>query len=99
LLYTTLYVLGILFPGNKVEIYTFGPNGYEKIDVTKEVREIVDEKEIKKYDDIDYLAERANMKKNDPKFDPEFWSMYFKKVDEKRLNPNQKMDKLMKLIG
>ena len=56
----------------------------EKVDATEEVTRIIEERERLKYDDIDYLANRANMKKDDPKFDRDFWKLYFKRVDAKR---------------
>jgi hypothetical protein len=82
--------------GSKVTIYVLGPNGYETMDVTQEVEKIDEEKQQKKYDDIDYLADRANMKRDDPRFDPDFWRMYFKNVDEKRgMTPARKLGKVM----
>ena len=46
-----------------MEIYVLGPKGYESMDITEEVEKIEEEKQRKKYDDIDYLADRANMKR------------------------------------
>jgi hypothetical protein len=36
------------------------------------------------------------MKRDDPRFDPDFWRMYFKNVDEKRgMTPARKLGKVM----
>ena len=41
-------------------------------------------------------ADRANMKRDDPRFDSDFWRMYFKNIDEKRgVTPARKLGKVM----
>ena len=66
--YTSVINLQICFTlfsllGSKVTIYVLGPKGYESMDITEEVEKIDEEKQRKKYDDIDYLADRSNMKR------------------------------------
>merc|ERR1711874_10 len=71
--------------GKEIEIASWSwSEGYKKIDATEAVRKIVVKDQFDKYNDADYLANRANMKKDDPKFDKDFWMLYFKKVDAKR---------------
>ena len=96
LLFLQIYCTLFSFLGSKVTFYVLGPEGYETMDVTEEVEKIDEEKQRKKYTDIDYLADRANMKKDDPRFDPDFWQMYFKNIDEKRgMTPARKLGKVM----
>jgi hypothetical protein len=96
LLNLQIYCTLFSFLGSKVTIYVLGPEGYETMDVTEEVEKIDEEKQRKKYTDIDYLADRANMKKDDPRFDPDFWRMYFKNIDGKRgMTPARKLERVM----
>ena len=65
-------------------------NESEEIDITDRVHELyyAQEKNLAPnydpYKDEDYLSERAKMKKDDPKFDAEFWGQYFRNIDKKR---------------
>ena len=58
----------------------------KKTDITDQVREaslgpVKDGYD--KYKDLEYLAERANMKIDDPKFDADFLGPYFRRIDER----------------
>merc|ERR1711890_147525 len=65
--------------GKEVTIASWSwSEGYKKLDATEAVREVAIKEQIDKYNDIDYLANRANMNKDDPKFDKDFWMLYFK---------------------
>ena len=75
-----------LLDGKKVKIVSLGSTGFESYDATEEVKKIVfnigDEGSYDKYKDEVYLAHRANMSKDDPKFDAGFWGSYFKRIDQ-----------------
>jgi len=73
-----------LYSGEKTQIVTFGWDGIKKEDVTEEVAKVVLKGRPDKYKDPEYLSVRANMSKDDPKFDVDFWGAYFKKIDHKR---------------
>ena len=45
----------------------------------------------------EYLAQRANMKPDDPKFDKDFWELYFRRVD--KTENKDKSDELARLLG
>lgn len=70
------------------KIVTWENGGFVTKDVTKEVRAYAlgeaEEPVYDKYKDHDYLAERAQMKKTDPKFDPDYLGSFFEKMDKKR---------------
>ena len=71
-----------------------------KTDITDQVREaklgpVKDG--YNKYKDLKYLAERANMKIDDPKFDADFFGAYFRRIDERNSNKgvNQQLSQLI----
>jgi len=74
----------------RIKMATFGWNGFEVQDVTEEVKALKLQGKPDKYKDPDYLSIRANMSKDDPRFDVEFWGAYFKKIDH-RPSLNDKM--------
>ena len=84
-----------LYSGEKTKLVTFGWDGFKSEDVTNQVEKVVLKERGDKYSDPDYLSIRANMSKDDPKFDVDFWGAYFKKVDH-RPSLNQKMGSLFK---
>ena len=61
----------------------------KKTDITDQVREAklgAHKDGYDKYKDHQYLAERANMKIDDPKFDADFFGPYFRRIDERISN-------------
>ena len=84
-----------IYSDKRIKMATIGWKGIEMHDVTDEVKEIVLEGKPDKYKDPDYLAVRANMSKDDPRFDVEFWGAYFKKIDN-RPTLNDKISGLLK---
>ena len=84
-----------IYSDNRIKMATIGWRGLEMQDVTDEVKDIVLAGKPDKYKDPDYLSIRANMSKDDPRFDVEFWGAYFKKIDN-RPSLNEKMASLVK---
>ena len=77
-------------PNTKIMVYSIKGLSLTKgeyADVTDEVKKVVTRASVgetyDKYKDHDYLSRRANISKDDERFDPDFWEAYFKKIDHK----------------
>lgn len=84
-----------LYSSEKTTAVTFGWDGIKTEDVTEQVATVALKGRPNKYKDPEYLSVRANMSKDDPKFDVDFWGAYFKKLDGKR-SLNERMGDVLK---
>ena len=62
-----------LYSSEKTTAVTFGWDGIKTEDVTEQVATVALKGRPNKYKDPEYLSVRANMSKDDPKFDVDFW--------------------------
>jgi hypothetical protein len=76
-------------------LYSIDGFNVHKEDVTEDIKKVVlgrhvASDEYDKYRDPDYLSRRSKMAKDDPRFDPDFWEAYYRKVDE-RVSTNDRL--------